>query len=135
MFWCDDSNEGKQPYAYFKSAHFATYIGSILIDFHKTSVTRILFYEIFEMRGNSLMLTSKLYVFLLISWFNADFHKASVTEILLMTIVMRGNNPMLPSKLHILINILAPYWLIVIRPLLEGFFFMTQLKWGETTLC
>ena len=29
----------QQPYANFKTAHFAKYLGSMLMDFHKTSIT------------------------------------------------------------------------------------------------
>ena len=41
-FEWDDWNEGWQPYADFKTAHFDKYLGSMLTDFHETSKTGIL---------------------------------------------------------------------------------------------
>ena len=37
------SQWGVQPYANFKTAHFAKYLSSMLMDFHETSITGILF--------------------------------------------------------------------------------------------
>ena len=70
----------------------------------------------FKMRSNNPMLTSNC-TFCDISWllldgFSWDFYKRDSFD---EAMEMRGNNPMLTSKLHILLNILAPCWWIFTR--------------------
>ena len=115
FFWWHDQNKGQQPYAYFKTACFIKYFSSMLIDFHKTSITGI-FDETIDMRGNNNMLTPKLHLLLNISipcwqilmWL---LNRDSFDE----KIWMWGNHPMQTSKLHVLLNISAPCWQILIR--------------------
>ena len=42
FIWWDDWNEGQQPYASFKTAHFVKYLNTMLTDFHDTSITGVL---------------------------------------------------------------------------------------------
>ena len=67
---------GVEPYAYFKTACFVKYFGSMLTDFHETSITGILLMRQLKCRSKNTMLTSKLHILLniLASWFSWDFY-------------------------------------------------------------
>ena len=41
FFWWDNQSKGQQPYANIKTAPFVEYLGSMLTDFHETSITGI----------------------------------------------------------------------------------------------
>ena len=84
------------------------------------------------MRGNNIILTSKLHIFQ-ISWFHfngfsCDLHNRDSFD---QTFKMRGNNLMLTWKMHILSNILAQYQWIFKWFLEQGLFWRDNQNEGQ----
>ena len=97
-----------KPYANFKTAHFVTYLSSMLTDFHDTSITEFSFDEAIEMCGKPYANFKTAHFVTYLSPMLTDFHDISTTGFSFdETIEMRGNNSMLTLKMHVLLNILA----------------------------
>ena len=72
-------------YAKIKTVCFVKYLGSMMTDFDKTSITGVLVDETIRVRGNNSILTLKLHCFVkYLDSMLMDFHKTSVTVKLLM---------------------------------------------------
>ena len=126
---------GQWPYANFKIAHFIKYLGSMLTDFHDTSITGLLLMRQLKW-GHQPYANFKTAHFDKYLGFHVDrfwwhFYNRGFFQ---WDDWNEGNSPILTSKLHILINISDPCWWIFTRLLWQGFFWWDDWNKGNSPM-